>query len=87
MQRVVEEAGISTTGITIVRHFTEEVRPPRAVFLPWPMGHPLGGVGNAWEQRMVLKRTLLTLEEIKDPPVIVDLPFKWGETTNADPGK
>lgn len=64
-------------GVSIVRKFTEEVRPPRVVFLKWPYGHPLGEPGNVKQQRAVLDRAFETLANATEPGVIVDLPYKW----------
>ncbi|MEJ2038208.1 MAG: hypothetical protein P8X55_04665 [Desulfosarcinaceae bacterium] len=46
IQRVIEQSGIATVSISIVRAYTEKVKPPRSVFLHWPFGHPLGEAGN-----------------------------------------
>lgn len=64
-------------GITIERKFTEEVRPPRAVHLKWPYGHPLGEPGAVKQQRAVLAKAFDLLETASAPPALVDLPFKW----------
>ncbi len=77
IQREIEAQGISTIAISIVRRFTEEVRPPRAVFLKWPLGHPLGEAGNRAQQTAVLKSAFKALEEIQTPGAIVDLPYRW----------
>jgi len=77
IQREIEKRGIATVGISIVRDYTEKVRPPRSVFLRWPFGHPLGEPGNVLQQRVVLLRTLRALEDISRPGEIIDLPFAW----------
>lgn len=77
IQRAIEEKGTPTVAISIVRRFTEETRAPRAVFLKWPMGHPLGEPGRADQQAIVLKAALGALEEITEPGTILDLPFRW----------
>ncbi len=64
-------------SISISRKFTEQTRPSRAVFLKWPMGHPLGEPFNKVQQTIVLKKTLNALETIKEPATIIDLPFRW----------
>jgi D-proline reductase (dithiol) PrdB len=69
--------GIPTVGITIVRSYTEAVKPPRSVFLRWPFGHPLGEPFNRAQQRAVLIAALRLLAEASEPGVIVDLPFRW----------
>ena len=77
IQRVIEQAGIPTIGISIVRDYSEKVRPPRTVALRWPFGHPLGEPGNIPQQRAVLFEAFKALETIKSPGEIIDLPFKW----------
>lgn len=77
IQREIEAAGISTIGISIVRGFTEKIKPPRTVFLPWPFGHPLGEPFKVAQQRTVLVAALDALYSIKTPGEIIDLPYKW----------
>ncbi|MEE9615146.1 MAG: hypothetical protein V3W31_09425 [Thermodesulfobacteriota bacterium] len=77
IQREIERAGIPTISVSIVRKLTEEVKAPRAVFLRWPMGHPLGEPGRVDQQTVVVKRALEALEKIKEPGTIVDLPYRW----------
>ncbi|HHL39397.1 MAG TPA: hypothetical protein ENJ37_02715 [Deltaproteobacteria bacterium] len=60
-----------------MRKFTEEVKAPRAVFLRWPMGHPLGEPGRVDQQRRVLERALQALETVEEPGTIIDLPYRW----------
>ena len=77
IQRAVEAAGIPSIGITIVRKFTEKVKPPRSLFLRWPFGHPLGEPGNVPQQRAVLFKAFEALETIQEPGTIVDAGFRW----------
>jgi len=81
IQREIERAGIPTVGISIVRKYSEEVRPPRTVFLRWPYGHPLGEPFNIPQQRTVLRAALKALGEITEAGQIVDLPFRWRRET------
>ena len=74
---MVEAAGIPTVGISIMRSFTEAVRPPRSLFVKWPMGHPLGEPGNRVQQLRVLGDLLAAFENIKEPGKIIDLPYRW----------
>lgn len=64
-------------SVSIVRKFTEETKAPRAVFVKWPMGHPLGEPGRADQQTRVLECAFLAIERITEPGTIVDLPFRW----------
>ena len=77
IQREIEKAGIPTISISIVRKLTEEVRPPRAIFLKWPFGHPLGEPGNVAQQMTVLRDAFKAIKEIKEPGTIIDLPYRW----------
>jgi D-proline reductase (dithiol) PrdB len=77
IQWEIETVGISTIGISIVRRFSEKVKPPRTVFLRWPFGHPLGEPFNVAQQRTVLMAVFNALYSIKTPGEIVDLPFRW----------
>lgn len=60
-----------------MRRFTEETRAPRAVFVKWPLGHPLGEPGRGDQQRTVLLKALEALVRIRRPATIVDLPYRW----------
>jgi hypothetical protein len=81
VQREIERAGIPTIGVSIVRSYSEQVRPPRTVFLRWPYGHPFGEPGNAAQQRAVLRAAFKALVEITEPGTIVDLPYRWRRET------
>lgn len=84
VQRVIESYGIATISITTIRHLTEEVGVPRAVFLRWPMGHAYGEVHNVEQQMTVLKKTLQALVKIKKPGIIVNLPYRWRRLEDLD---
>jgi len=77
IQRCIESAGIPTVGISIVRQYTEKVKPPRTIFLKWPFGHPLGEPGHIEQQRAVLRKALDALVGIKSPGTIIDVPWPW----------
>jgi len=77
IQREIERAGIPTIGISIVRKFTEAVKPPRTIFLRWPFGHPLGEPRNVLQQRAVLSEAFFALYSIKTPGEIIDIPYRW----------
>lgn len=73
--------GIPTISISILRKLTEEVKPPRALFLKWPFGHPLGEAGNIAQQTAIIRDAFRYLTEIKEPGTIIDLPYKWKRET------
>lgn len=77
IQRVIENAGIPTVGISVHRPYTEAVKPPRSIFLPWPFGHPLGAPGHAAQQAAVLEKALDALSAIRTPGEIVGVDWPW----------
>ena len=77
VQREIERRGIPTIGISIVRSYSEKVKPPRTIALRWPFGHPLGEPFHVAQQRAVLKKSFDALGEIEVPGEIIDVPFRW----------
>lgn len=59
------------------RDLTELVRPPRAMFVNFPMGNPFGPPNDAAFQRRVLRQALELASTITDPGQIVDLADEW----------
>ncbi len=75
--RVVEAAGVPTVCVSLQREITAQVKPPRAVYLRWPFGHPMGEPDRPAQQRQVLLDALGLLARPEAPGVIVDLPYGW----------
>ena len=69
-----EAEGIATTLIALIRHHAEHSRPPRALWVPFQLGRPLGAPGNAAFQREVLRSALSLLESDEGPVVLEDFP-------------
>jgi len=68
-----EQQGIATVVVQLLRLVTEKVRPPRALLVPFRHGYPLGEPGNPEKQRAVIKAALNLLEDPGlTPPVIRD---------------
>lgn len=61
-----------------------KVRPPRAVFVRWPFGHPLGEAGNRAQQLTVI-RDALRLLYAGTPGALVDLPYRWRRERYVEP--
>jgi hypothetical protein len=68
-----EEAGLATTQISLVRPHTERIRPPRALWVSFELGRPFGAPGDPAFQRRVIGMALGLLER-KDGPVLEDFP-------------
>lgn len=62
-----------TTQISLVREHTVKITPPRALWVPFELGRPLGRPGDAALQTRVL-RAALQLLEAPGGPVLVDFP-------------
>ena len=68
-----ERQGIATVVIQLLREVAEHVHPPRALFVPFRHGYPLGAPGEPKRQRAVLEAALRLLEDPElRPPAIVD---------------
>jgi len=68
-----EEEGIATTQISLIREHTVTMRPPRALWVPFELGRPLGSPNDPEFQLMVLRHTLALLEAAHGP-VLEDFP-------------
>ena len=59
-----EARGVPTTSISLVRENTVLIRPPRALWVPFPLGRPFGAPHAPDFQRRVLRRALALLARI-----------------------
>lgn len=69
-----EEEGIPTTGISLVREHTEGFRPPRFLWVPFELGRPFGAPDDPEFQMRVLRAALALLESEDGPVLLVDFP-------------
>jgi len=68
-----EHRGISTVTIQLLRMVAEKVRPPRALWVPFPHGYPMDTPNDPEKQHAVLDAALKLLEDrTLTPPAIVD---------------
>lgn len=65
--RALEESGISTVMISLLRTVTEKVNPPRALDVPFGFGFPLGKPNDQTLQKDILIQCLNMLEAVKEP--------------------
>lgn len=75
----IERAGIPTSQISLIREHTEQIKPPRALSVPFELGRPFGAPGEPEFQRRVLL-DCLNLFARPSGPVLEDFP-------NAPPGE
>lgn len=67
-----EEEGIATTLIALFRPHAQSIRPPRALWVPFELGRPLGPPNDAAFQRRVLSAALGLLDSASSPGGIID---------------
>ena len=77
LARAVEEAGIPTTSVTSALDISQAVKPPRALFVNFPLGNQCGKACEAEGQRRILSRALGLLEEEVTGGAIATWPELW----------
>lgn len=78
-----ETEGLATASISLIRLHTEKIRPPRALWVSFPLGRPLGVPDQPHFQKQVL-RSLLALLEEPSGPVLSDYPEDAPALTTDD---
>jgi len=68
-----EAEGIMTTGISLVRENAEALQPPRTLWVPFPLGRPLGTPNDVEFQQRVISAALDLLNR-EHGPVLEDFP-------------
>jgi len=66
-------------SVTVARDVTEHVKPPRAVFVPFRMGHHFGVPFHVGAQRRIITDALDFVSTAVHSGQILDLPLRWGE--------
>ncbi len=83
-----EEEGLATVSISLIRPQTENTRPPRALWVPFELGRPFGPPSNPVFQRQVLLAALRLLERTDGPVLLEDFPDddpRWQPDPNWQP--
>jgi hypothetical protein len=75
--RALEESGLSTVSIALVKEHAAKVKSPRALFVPFPYGYPLGKPDDPEFQHRVMG-TALELLDYREGPVLADFPEESG---------
>ena len=65
--------------MTVARDVTEHVKPPRAVFVPFRMGHHFGVPHHRDLQRRIVLDALGLIGTATQSGTIVDLPLTWAQ--------
>jgi hypothetical protein len=77
-----EDEGLATVIVALVREHIVSMRPPRALWVPFELGRPFAAPGNAELQRRVLQASLALLDRKITAPLLED----FNEATLADGG-
>lgn len=83
-----EAQGVPTTQVSLIREHTETIRPPRALWVLFELGRPLGIPEDPGLQRRILMAALGLLEA-SEGPVLLDFPDQAAESpdkTGREPG-
>ncbi len=79
MQRAIERRGIPTVSITVALDITEHCKPPRAVFVPFMMGHHFGVPFHRELQRRIILEALNFLADAQESGEVRRLPMTWAQ--------
>jgi len=77
-----EDEGLATVIVALVREHIVSMRPPRALWVPFELGRPFGAPGHADLQRRVLQAALALLDIKTTAPLLEE----FNEATLADGG-
>ena len=78
-----EDEGISTVVIALVREHAEQMRPPRALAVPFMLGRPFGEPDNPPLQTAVLRQAFELLAA-ESGPILVDADVPEDQTGQED---
>ena len=79
----IERAGVATASISLIREQSEAVRPPRALWVPFALGRPLGSADDPDFQKSVIRASLGMLATATEP-VIEDYPIEAPEEAEPE---
>lgn len=85
LSHYIEAEGVATVGISLIRQHTVHLRPPRALWVPFELGRPLGIPNDTAFQRRVLEAAL-ALAERPSGPVLEDYPEEAPAVGDAQDG-
>ncbi|MBT4489904.1 MAG: hypothetical protein HN732_09255 [Rhodospirillaceae bacterium] len=82
-----EDEGLATTQISLIRPQTENTKPPRALWVPFELGRPMGAPNDAAFQTKVLRAALALLESDQGPVLLADFDEDAPADTAAQDGE
>jgi hypothetical protein len=79
VQRAIEKRGIPTVSLTVSLDVTEHIKAPRAMFLPFMMGHHFGVPFHRGLQKQIIKEALSRVTSATESGDIHFFPMTWAE--------
>ena len=76
---------MSTISISLNRRITEKVKPPRALLVDFPLGHPMGKPFDYTLQRKILVEALKYLQVAEGPGTVLDRTGAYGIKRRNEP--
>ncbi len=83
--RIIEAEGITTVVYSLSKELTQAVGVPRAIYVKWPLGHPLGEPGRAVQQRTMLFLGFQLAQTATEPGTFLEPGFRWKRETYQEP--
>lgn len=77
--RHLEAHGIPTVVLGSAHDILRAGRPPRAVFVDYPLGHSAGKPDAADDQLAVVSGALDAFTTLREPGQLLELPQRWGD--------
>jgi D-proline reductase (dithiol) PrdB len=77
LARALESESITTVCVVMNREITANVKAPRALYVRFPYGAPLGPAGDRETQRAVIDAALHVLTSATTPATLVDASIEW----------
>ena len=79
MQRAIEIRGIPTVSLSVSLDVTLQIKPPRAMFLPFMMGHHFGVPFHVELQKRIIREALGWIDAAASSGDIHYFPMTWAE--------
>jgi D-proline reductase (dithiol) PrdB len=77
IQDACEKEGMATISITLKPEVTQFINIPRAAYIRFPYGYPVGPAFNPSLQKEILIKSLELIHLLKEPGMVVKLPYRW----------
>lgn len=79
MQRAIERRGIPTVSLSVAMDITLKAKPPRAISIPFMMGHHFGVPFHRELQRTLILEALDLLVTATHSGEVRSLPYTWAK--------